>query len=1122
MSKRDRPEDERERPPKRPRHDVQRPHVDEVHYARQLQDFLVFRQDGIQQLRNGIASFKTFLESVLYHKEEDNRGRQISILREYLESQKPADPKDLERPFLSQLWQAWSFANQNNNDHLASSISAILALLLKTLSGILDLREHGFLLCRTVLHYQHLRLIKRCLDAPKHKEFLISPCLRLLTEVISFDGGVLAREVYKHREQTFDVSTLRRCLSLVKIDISEEEARRKPAVRTLALRYLLGHLKYLHEGGKIDVVKNRPLCSAIFQHIRDDPADLVKDILGTIEQSILRDAELPRSSKAALLTPQSLEKVTQIATQDANDHGAAETAFAWLKAVCTKVDYGILRPSGWYSPGVAVSDDRSIGEAIDLGLDSVEHYDQPGPINVRNPTLLAWAQSLRAHTNHRERDLLLTCFASAPELVAPYFSEKTMQLDPKLSNTWIGYASVLFEVVALKVPPDFGSQEQSANVPPQTTIMIENVLPRTLTQVILSRCLNQSSELITFFASRILVLAFQKLSSVLDQMKAKLKRTTNSLWDEAADRLRQRFFERCPPMKDVIAAFRRLPDDEEHDLQREVISRLLSLYYRLAPEKALEESFDISGALTATLNRQESSDPSYNEASLALSSLEIEHLLVIARYSTGMKWFSKQGGLKFSPITTLLKLHRGQMKGLHIRTLLEHVLVEHNILNNGPTDAAKQGPVTALVASVARIPDTSSVWSFIDDCVGRAARKPVKYVDDLETLAQEASLKSEIQNRLPSLLAAVILEQASFVTSDPKHDRKVKFTWAQSFLGLLGHCSDSCSVLNEVRKQLSVTSGLDVQDSDDELKTLLKEVELTDAGKAESSERQTEEVSADHFELNYKPMPREPPSHPELTRWSQKDVDIAIDDGDISALFLCLCSEHGDVRRQAMVQLARVRLELLGTQSLENSAQLALLAGETLETYEQHFVAADSALPYLAGTFAIRALDVLTQPHHFMYPKINRFLIRGPEWRVHKLPNYWLSNSILSLPEDDDAYWREVQWVLDWLVDGLRTNVDLNILRRGSIFEKVCALWHSPGAGAHKHVRDRICELLYRAGCIEGGSDMLATRTGVLSWLDITKDSMPEMASALRAEFTKSCDPERLRGWIGSPAIIRM
>jgi nucleolar pre-ribosomal-associated protein 1 len=220
MSKRERQplEEGTDRPPKRSKPDFQPAAIEEIHFARQLQDTLIFRQDGLHQLRNGLASFKNFLEAILYHREPESRARQISILREYLETQKPSDPKDFERPFLAQLWQAWSFANQNNNDHLSSSICAVLALLAKTLSGILDLREQGLLLCRTVLQGQHLRLVKRGLEAPKHKDFVISPCLRLMIEVVGFDGGVLAREVYGRREMVFEGQVVRRNLGLVKVE----------------------------------------------------------------------------------------------------------------------------------------------------------------------------------------------------------------------------------------------------------------------------------------------------------------------------------------------------------------------------------------------------------------------------------------------------------------------------------------------------------------------------------------------------------------------------------------------------------------------------------------------------------------------------------------------------------------------------------------------------------------------------------------------------------------------------------------------------------------------------------------------------------------------------------------
>lgn len=220
MSKREHGPEDTSRPPKRARPDHAQPAqpAEEIWSSRQLQDLLAFRQDGLQELRHGIASLKAFLENILYHREDDSRGRHLSILRDFLDSQKPKDPQDTERPFLTQLWQAWSFANQNNNDYLASSLCVIFALILKTVSSLLDFREIGGLLCRTILQHQHLRLVKRSLDAPKHKDFLISPSLRLLTELTSFDGGVFAREVYKRREQTFDLSALRKHLGLFKTE----------------------------------------------------------------------------------------------------------------------------------------------------------------------------------------------------------------------------------------------------------------------------------------------------------------------------------------------------------------------------------------------------------------------------------------------------------------------------------------------------------------------------------------------------------------------------------------------------------------------------------------------------------------------------------------------------------------------------------------------------------------------------------------------------------------------------------------------------------------------------------------------------------------------------------------
>jgi nucleolar pre-ribosomal-associated protein 1 len=1138
MSKRERPVEEDDRPPKRPRQEFQPPQIEEIHFARQLQQFLTFRQDGLHQLRNGIASFKNFLEIILYHREPEDRARQISILREYLETQKPTDPhKDVDQPFLTQLWQAWSFANQNNNDHLASQTSAVIALLLKTLSGILDLREQGLLLCRTVLQHQHLRLVKRCLDAPKHKDFLISPCLRLLTEVSAFDGGLLVRELYKRREQTFDVNTIRRSLGLAKTDISEEEAKRKPAIRTLTLRYVLSLLKHLHEGGKIDILKSKPVCNALFQHLNSDPADLVAELLSTVEQSILKNADVPRSSKAAILTPQNLERVTDIARRNSEEHAAAEKAFTWLKAVCSEQSFGILRKSGWYPPGTTTSARTTDGKTIDLGLDSLDFYDRATSINVRNSTLLSYVLTLRAHIDEHERELLLTCFRSAPELVAAYSAEKSLQLDPKLSNTWIGYAALMFEIARLPVPTRFGETEDMLPVPPQTAILIENILPRPLTQQVLTRCMNQSNDLITFFAVRILVLSLQKLKLVLQQLREHEPADGSGLWEQARERLVQRFVDRCPHMRDIIAVFRKMPDDDQRSLQREAVTRLLCLYYEVLPLQALEEQFDVSGALTAALLRTEAPVINKSDETKGLRHLQLQHLLTIAGHSTGMKWFHKQGGLTFSPIVTLLRIHRLDVTNKELRMLVGQVLIENNVLTT-PKKADDVSSLDALVASVLKVEDSGSTWEFIDDCIGRAVRKPIKYIDDLESLALPVDDKKKKKKKasgaamqMPSVIAAVLLEQAPFVKS--KDDNSTIRHWIHDFLTLQQATSDAGPVLAEIVKKIHKILG-SVSESELDATEILAKVRKGFEAPVETGEpagESTRESTKDRIPA-YSPPPEEPSSHPELLRWAQKDIDLAIEDGDISALMLDLCSEHSDIRKQSFLQLQKFKLRLDSSPTSEsNTTQISLLVGELCETFSQHYLhrkprpltknttttTTDLPLPYIAGTFASRALHVLTTPAHAIYPKLNKYLLRGPEWRISRLPGWWLSATLLDLPDDDDAHWSETAWVLDWLVDGLRAPRDLDVLRRAEVFERVLALHASPGlrAGRGTMLGRKISELLWRAAGVDGGADVLLTRVGVLAWADAAGD----VGAAVRERVLARCDRERARAWSGLKAL---
>lgn len=96
-----------------------------------------------------------------------------------------------------------------------------------------------------------------------------------------------------------------------------------------------------------------------------------------------------------------------------------------------------------------------------------------------------------------------------------------------------------------------------------------------------------------------------------------------------------------------------------------------------------------------------------------------------------------------------------------------------------------------------------------------------------------------------------------------------------------------------------------------------------------------------------------------------------------------------------------------------------MLLGEAIETART--IIDRAHVPYTATVFAARAVTVLADPTHFMFPKINRFLNRGPSWNVDKLPSYWTENVLRKEPDEDDGYHKEVNWLLDLFIDCIRT-----------------------------------------------------------------------------------------------------
>ena len=390
----------------------------------------------------GIASLKAFLDNILYNKDEQTRGANLSILHEFLDASKP---KEATAAYLPDLMQAWSFAVQTSNERLASSVSSVLALLLKTISGQLDLREYGLLLCRTLLHRDQLKLFSRGLSAEAHKEHLISPCLRTLTEIVGFDGGTLAYQVFERQDSTFNTKFLDRNLRLFKT--SGDEDRRKVSVRSNAVRYLLANLRYQPIDNRIRILDNRNLFRTLFDNIKNDTFEVARDIVRSIETHILKVQEIPRRLKTGIMTDKALASFLDVVRDEETVDDADPTSgsrkteiLEFLTRVCTNQDLGVLLVNGWYPPGsdkTHEEDEGDVAEQDDLDLYDYELEDfARNGISIRNAILSKFLQVLRPHFSLEERELALAIFKAAPELVADHLFQgrNRFSLEPKLTT----------------------------------------------------------------------------------------------------------------------------------------------------------------------------------------------------------------------------------------------------------------------------------------------------------------------------------------------------------------------------------------------------------------------------------------------------------------------------------------------------------------------------------------------------------------------------------------------------------------------------------------------------------------------------------------------------------------
>ncbi|KAF1944335.1 hypothetical protein EJ02DRAFT_398473 [Clathrospora elynae] len=1145
-SKRQRFDDSHERNSPRPNGTAE-----EVTNARDLQNALFFDQSSQSDFRTGLNVFKRFLDSILYSTEELDLPRKRAILREYLDTQKGRERDEKDDAFLQNLTQGWDHAVETNHIAVISQVTAVLALLFKVLATHGELLEYGTLLAKTLVQPSIARRFVRSTSAAPKEENVIAPALRLLTELTRFNEGGHARAVYAKRDFTLEPKILGRNISLGREQSAEDHVK-KPSIRTTAIRYLLTHLRYQDERAKSEILSNTNVVRAVFDHIRSDPPFLIYEILDVFRSHVFQDKTIARHTKSRILNGKALARIASLYSYEVAEGSLSEgqkapdvLAHDFLRLVCTDPAYGVMLPTQGFYPSTFDEDDGEQDDGADhgndLGIESVENDSKTS--KVRNIILSEFTQSQRPYANTLHQELVIDIFRACPELVADYFiKRRDFSYDPKLTSTWIGYSAFLYQTIQLPVPKYFGAKKNYRNQPPPVSVLMHSILPQPLNQQVLTKCLNHNSDLIQLFAIRVLIVALQKLQRVVQELNSASVVRTSKYWEQAAKRLVTEVSRRCPPIRTVFLALKK---PGLKNMKRESITRLLRLYYEVTPQVALQEKFDVSLPLCSAL--VEADKPTATPEDKVFRIMELEHWIQMAKLSPAMRWWQKQKTLQHSPFVTLLKLlvtSKDNEMYAGIKALLSDILYDQEMLQTKTSPDSLDALIASLGAMSGSTTPSAEVLEFLDDCCARFTKVPIKYFDDLDAFCARSSQSVVDLGPFSPLLMTLVEqwpfkggENATSSIADPLAQ------WLSRLLYLLKLIGEDETMLSHVRDAL-------VESANTTYKEVLKDAFLWKMGKERAKEALKLATGADFSgseRSTTSPVPLEEPEqsakakpgvdlemppaedekHTGLTRWRKKELGEAIDDGDVGDLVLCLCSEHTEIRIQAIHSIRQLMATIhssgrndvgKGDAPEEHPSnnmdfdlqQLYLLLGELLESVDS---TGSEAFPYVGGVLAARCTSILADPTLSLFSTVNRFLTASPVWDVSSLLRFFWHRIVASQPDDDGTYHKEVDWYFDYLMDCLRTPADMELFRRSNIFEQL--LSHYGSRSCSVSAKDKIVKLLLRATHV-GGSTTLITRCGLITWIQMMLDSHDSRHRVLRtlaSRVYETCDQEKVATW---------
>lgn len=273
-----------------------------------------------------------------------------------------------------------------------------------------------------------------------------------------------------------------------------------------------------------------------------------------------------------------------------------------------------------------------------------------------------------------------------------------------------------------------------------------------------------------------------------------------------------------------------------------------------------------------------------------------------------------------SPFTSIIWFVSRSKSGSSTVEVLQSVVNEHGILQRETAVNSLHALLESLSPSMDLWKPKQHVFEFLDNCILRFIKKPLKYFGDTEDLVAHFSSEGPVSN-----LILVLVEQWPFFTKDRGNVEIGHLaTWISRYLKLAVMAGENCRAIQTLRSQMrsspsceEVRSMLEIAFRDEEVgqasaSQLTSETEPArqeDHRSATDKPRDIMEQKSFFLDRKLKPE-AESGEYPSLITWRKKDMEDVVEDFDVGNLLLYLSCGHSEIRQQAIAQLRNLMARL--------------------------------------------------------------------------------------------------------------------------------------------------------------------------------------------------------------------